>query len=89
MGMVKDHGIYVDNVSTIKGYYDDSLTKELQKEYLDSGRKISLVNIDCDLYESAVPVFNFIEPLLQEGVGLHMDLCVGYKGNQQKAWPEL
>ena len=36
MGMVKDHGIYVDNVSTIKGYYNDSLTKELQKEYLDS-----------------------------------------------------
>ena len=32
--------------------------------------KIALVNVDCDLYESAVPVFRFIEPLLQEGAVL-------------------
>ena len=85
MSMIKNQGIYLDKVNTIKGYYDDSLTKELQKQYLDSGRKISLVNIDCDLYESAVPVFNFIEPLLQEGSVIYMDdMFAGYKGNPMK-----
>ena len=51
MSMIKNQGIYLDKVNTIKGYYDDSLTKELQKQYLDSGRMISLVYIDCDLYD--------------------------------------
>ncbi|MEM1044670.1 MAG: TylF/MycF/NovP-related O-methyltransferase [Pseudomonadota bacterium] len=85
MGMVRDHGIYVDNVRTIKGYYSESLTKELGAEYLDSGRKAALINIDCDLYESAVPVFDFIDPLLQEGTVLYIDdQFAGYKGNPLK-----
>lgn len=84
-GMVERHGIYVDNVKTIKGFYDKSLTPDLQKQYIDSGRKIALVNIDCDLYESAVPVFEFIEPLLQEGALIYMDdLFCGYKGSPHK-----
>ncbi len=85
MAMVRDHGIYADRVRTIKGFYDQSLTKELRREYIDSGRKISLVNIDCDLYESAVPVFEFIDPLLQEGAVIYVDdLFAGYKGSPRK-----
>ncbi len=71
--MVKDHGIYMDRVKTIKGYYADSLTKARQAEYVKSARKIALVNVDCDLYESAVPAFDFIEPLLQEGAVIYID----------------
>jgi hypothetical protein len=85
MGMVKAHGIYVDRVKTIKGYYADSLTKARQAEYVKSARKAALVNVDCDLYESAVPVFDFIEPLLQEGTVIYIDdLFAGYKGNPLK-----
>jgi hypothetical protein len=85
LGMVREHGIYVDNVRTVKGFYAESLTPKLQKTYLDSGRKIALVNIDCDLYESAVPVFDFIDPLLQEGTSIYIDdLFAGYKGNPRK-----
>jgi hypothetical protein len=44
-----------------------------------------LINVDCDLYESAVPVFNFIEPLLQEGTVIYIDdLFAGYKGSPNK-----
>lgn len=83
--MVKAHGIYVDNVKTIKGYYSESLTRDLQRRYVDSARKISLVNVDCDLYESAVPVFDFIEPLLQDGTVIYIDdLFAGYKGHPHK-----
>jgi hypothetical protein len=85
MRMVREHGIYAGSVRTVKGFYDDSLTKPLQKELLDSGRKAMLVNIDCDLYESAVPVFRFIDPLLQEGTVIYIDdLFAGYKGSPSK-----
>ena len=85
MGHIKEHAIYVDNVHTIKGFYSDSLTPALRRTYLDSGRKIALVNIDCDLYESAVPVFEFIDPLLQEGTVIYIDdLFAGYKGSPAK-----
>jgi hypothetical protein len=83
--MVRAHGIYVDRVKTIKGFYSESLTRALRRKYVDSGRKISLVNIDCDLYESATPVFDFIDPLLQEGSSIYIDdLFAGYKGHPHK-----
>jgi hypothetical protein len=80
--IIREHGIYVDHAHTVRGFYDKSLTAELQKRFVDAEAKAALINVDCDLYESAVPVFNFIEPLLQEGTVIYMDdLYVGNKGN--------
>jgi len=80
--LVRQHGIYVDKVHTVKGYYSDSLTNDLRRRFIEQEQKIALVTVDCDLYESAVPVFNFIEPLLQDGSVIYMDdLFVGNKGN--------
>jgi hypothetical protein len=80
--IVRKHGIYVDRVHTTKGFYSDSLTSNLQDRMLATEAKIALVTVDCDLYESAIPVFNFIEPLLQDGSVIYMDdLLVGNKGN--------
>jgi hypothetical protein len=80
--LVRQHGIYVEKVRTVKGYYSDSLTPDLRQRLLEQEQKIALVTVDCDLYESAVPVFNFIEPLLQDGSVIYMDdLFVGNKGN--------
>ena len=43
--------------------------------------KAAFVCVDCDLYESAVPVFKFIEPFLQEGTILYLDdYWTGYRG---------
>jgi len=83
--MVEKHGIYVDRVTSVKGFYDQSLTPKLQKEFIQNENKISMVTVDCDFYESAVPVFNFIEPLLQEGSVIYIDdLFCGYKGSPAK-----
>jgi hypothetical protein len=85
LGHVRDHGIYVDKVKTIKGFYDQSLTPALGEQLKSAGSKIALACIDCDLYESAKPVFAFIEPFLQEGSVLYIDdLWAGYKGNPEK-----
>jgi len=82
MDLIKAHGVYADRVTTIKGFYDASLTPDLQQRFVENEARIALVNVDCDLYESAVPVFDFIEPLLQEGSVIYMDdLFVGNKGN--------
>ncbi len=82
---VHDHGVYVDKVTTVKGFYSDSLTPDLQKKMVGNEKKIALVTVDCDLYESAVPVFNFIEPMLQDGTVIYMDdLFVGNKGNPSR-----
>ncbi|MGE0565656.1 MAG: TylF/MycF/NovP-related O-methyltransferase [Pseudolabrys sp.] len=80
--IVRKHGVYADKVTTIKGFYSDSLTEELKKRFVSRENKIALVTVDCDLYESAVPVFDFIEPLLQDGSVIYMDdLFVGNKAN--------
>ncbi|MBR0835950.1 hypothetical protein JQ612_22430 [Bradyrhizobium manausense] len=80
--LIGEHGIYTDKVRTVKGLYGDSLTSALKQQFESSGRRIALANIDCDLYESAVPVFDFIEPLLQAGSVLYIDdLFVGNRGN--------
>jgi O-methyltransferase len=85
MGMIREHKIYVDRVHTIKGYYSDSLTAALRESFVSKGSKVSLVNIDCDLYESAVPVFNFLEPLLQDGTVIYIDdFFAGYRGSPKK-----
>ncbi|MET4801290.1 TylF/MycF/NovP-related O-methyltransferase [Bradyrhizobium sp. LB11.1] len=80
--LIGEHGIYTSQVRTVKGLYGDSLTPALKQQFTESGRRIALANIDCDLYESAIPVFDFIEPLLQAGSVLYIDdLFVGNRGN--------
>jgi len=80
--LIRSHGIYTDRVHTMKGFYADTLTSELQSRMLANESKIALVTVDCDLYESAVPVLDFIEPMLQDGSVIYMDdLFVGNKGN--------
>ena len=80
--LVEDHGIYTSNVHTIKGFYQDSLTESLQSKMLADGSKIAIVCLDCDLYESSVPIFHFIEPLIQEGTVIYIDdYMVGFKGS--------
>lgn len=64
---IRKHGVTVDRVRTVKGFFKDSLTDELQREFVDAGVKLAIANIDCDLKESSIPVFEFIEPLLQVG----------------------
>ena len=72
------------NIEFIEGFFEKSLPKINHKE-MYGDRKATLINIDCDLYESAVPVFSHISNLLQEGTILYIDdYFAGYKGNPFK-----
>ncbi|MBT4007621.1 MAG: hypothetical protein HOI52_00120 [Rhodospirillales bacterium] len=70
---IHNQGIKADRVTTIPGFYDQSLTKKLQQEFLEKPNRPIFINIDCDLHESAVSVFEFIEPLVQPGTILYLD----------------
>lgn len=82
LALVDRHGIRAGGVRTVKGFYAESLTPALQEEILGAGRRVALATIDCDLYESAVPVFSFLGPLLQPGSLLYVDdYFAGYRGS--------
>ena len=85
MRVAHEHGVYVDRVRTIKGFYSETLTPQLRRSFLDQQNRIALVNVDCDLYKSAIPVFDFIDPLMQEGTVIYLDdVFAGYRGSPSK-----
>ena len=62
------------------------MNSALNNELITAGTKISLATIDCDLYESALPVFDFIDPFLQPGSVIYIDdIFCGYKGDPYKS----
>jgi hypothetical protein len=82
LALVRAHGIYADKVRTVPGFYAESLTVGRRRGFEEQHGKIALATIDCDLYESAVPVFDFIDPLLQPGGVIYLDdLFVGNRGD--------
>ena len=81
--LIKESNLFNENINLFKGFYDQSLKNINLNIY--SNKKASLINIDCDLYESAVPIFDFIDNILQEGTILYIDdYFTGYKGNPTK-----
>ncbi|MDY6993755.1 MAG: TylF/MycF/NovP-related O-methyltransferase [Pseudomonadota bacterium] len=68
---LRQAGVDLSLVKSTKGFFDQSLTTELQNEL--AAHKAAIVWIDCDLYDSTVPVLNFILPFLQNGTILCFD----------------
>lgn len=68
----KSAGLPYDQLKIIPGFYDESLTSELAAN-LFKNRKIAMIYIDCDIYESAIPIFDFITSGLQVGTVLVID----------------
>ena len=80
--IITEFGIYPENVKCIKGFYDQSLSSDLVRDFNERNVRSALVCIDCDLYESAVPVFDFVEHYLTDGTIIYIDdYWTGYKGN--------
>lgn len=72
--LVVGHNIFPNKIFMHKGFYAESLTPSLSKELLSKeGSAAAFINVDCDFYDSAVPVFNFIEPFIQHGMVLYLD----------------
>ena len=82
--LIKKSNFSLDNVRTIKGFYQESLPT-IDFEHNFKSRKAALVTIDCDLYESSLPIFEILDKIVQEGTILYIDdYFTGYKGNPTK-----
>ena len=82
--LIEEHGVYVDNVIKVKGFFRDSLDENLAARLSGEGSKVSLAYIDCDFYESTVPVLEFILPFLQEGAVIAFDDWNNFKASPDK-----
>ena len=89
--IVRAAGMPDDRLTTIKGFYDASLTPELKSRLLPT--KAVVCYIDCDLYLSTVPVLDFIVDFLQIGTIVVFDDWNCFWGDpergERKAWAEF
>jgi O-methyltransferase len=69
----------VDNITFIKGYFENSLTAELARQLSQSPP--SLVHIDCDLYSSTITVLRWLDPLALPGAIYFFDDIWRYYGH--------
>jgi O-methyltransferase len=58
-------GVDLKEVITVPGFYDQTLNNKTKEKY--GLRRAALVMIDCDLYESTVPVLEFLTDLVGQG----------------------
>ncbi len=71
-------GVPMDRVQCIPGWYNKTLNAELKAKL--PIKKAAIVLVDCDLYESTVPVLDFITDYVQDGTVLIFDDWFSYKG---------
>jgi O-methyltransferase len=76
------NGIDESKYTLVPGFYKESLTAETRKKL--SLKKAAVVYIDCDLYESTVPVLNFVLPLLQNGTIVAFDDWFCFNGDPER-----
>lgn len=75
-------GVDLQKVIIHEGWYDTSLNQAFCHSSKLS--TISLAFIDCDLYQSCVPVLNFLTPLLRQGSILLFDDWYNFRSDPQR-----
>ena len=79
---IKEGGVDLNDVVTVAGFYNQTLTPETKRR-LDLVRA-SLVLVDCDLYESTVPVLDFITDIVGQGTIIIFDDWYRYEDRPDK-----
>ncbi len=82
METLNKYGVELDKVEIVVGFFDETLTSQLYRE--KAIKRVALAYIDCDLYESAIPVLNWITELVSTGSVLVFDDWFRYKGDPRK-----
>lgn len=75
---IASEGVNLKDVTTVKGFYDKTLTPDAKARL--GLRRAAIVNIDCDLYESTIVVLDFITDLVRQGTILVFDDWFCYQG---------
>ncbi|NIR53129.1 hypothetical protein GWO43_31200 [candidate division KSB1 bacterium] len=70
--------VNIEKVHIVEGWYEDVLTSDLRKQL--GIKKASLIDIDCDLYQSTVTALNWCEPSIGQGTIISFDDWYCYEG---------
>ena len=82
LSKIRDKGVDLNDVITVPGFYDQTLNVKTRQ--LLGLERASLILIDCDLYESTVPVLDFITDLVGQGTIIIFDDWYRYEGRPDK-----
>jgi O-methyltransferase len=82
LSQVKRHIRESSKLHVIKGWFSDTLTED--NPALRGLAKVAIAWVDCDLYESTVPVLNFLTNRLQDGSLIFFDDWFCFKGHPDK-----
>jgi hypothetical protein len=69
--IIKTHNFPLENVTFVEGFFEQSLTKEVQEKL--KSFPPSIVTMDVDYYSSTKLALNFIAPLLKSGTVFYFD----------------
>jgi O-methyltransferase len=70
-GVLRDHGMPEGRLVVVEGFFAETLTPATAARLLPT--KAAVVYVDCDLYESTVPVLEFARPFLGRGTVVVFD----------------
>jgi O-methyltransferase len=79
---IRKKGVDLDRVTITKGWFDKVLNEKIKKRL--KIKKAAIINVDCDLYESTVPVLEFITDYIQDGTVILFDDWFCFRGNINK-----
>jgi len=77
--ILRSAGIKEVEYTLVPGFYSESLSEDKIAEL--KLKKAAFIYVDCDLYESTVPVLKFILPLLQTGTVIAFDDFYCFNGD--------
>ncbi|MDO8269071.1 MAG: TylF/MycF/NovP-related O-methyltransferase [Candidatus Levybacteria bacterium] len=77
---IKRKGGDIKKIKLIKGFFYDSLNKKTKKKYIM--KKASIINLDSDLYSSAVDVLKFCKTLLMKDTVILFDDWNSFSGEK-------
>ncbi len=87
---ISQRGVPLERVRIVPGWFDETLNEATRTQY--RLEHASIVNVDCDLYESAKQVLDFCTPLLVDGSVLIFDDWYNFRANpnlgEQRAFRE-
>lgn len=83
--LLTENGFDWSSAELIEGFFDQSLTPEVKQRH--SMAPAALVMIDCDLYQSTVPVLTFLEDLIQDGTVILFDDWYCFDGAPNRGEP--
>lgn len=79
---VRNRGVDLARVTCIPGWYSETLNGKLKRTLPIT--KAAVVWVDCDLYESTVPVLEFITDYIQDGTVVIFDDWFSFKGRRDR-----